>query len=179
MKQFDTFKLNDGREVSIVIPSMDGLKAVTNFVNRLSKEDTFLTFAGENYSIDFEKNWLKNLLNEIKFNKNFVIWAYYDSKIIGSTNVRRGGTRDAHVGKIGLMVDKDFRKMGLGSYLLQQILLESKKLRYKIVDLDIFSDNIAAESLYKKFGFKEYGRLPNGLYRKGKYSDLVKMCKEL
>ena len=59
MQKIDSFKLKDGREVSIVIPSMDGLKAITNFVNRLSKEDTYLNFAGEVYSIEMEENWLK------------------------------------------------------------------------------------------------------------------------
>ena len=48
-----------------------------------------------------------------------------------------------------------------------------------IVSLTVFSDNNPAISFYKKVGFKEWGRLPNGLFRKNRFSDSVKMYKEL
>lgn len=179
MKKIDEFILKDGRVVSIVLPSMDGLQAITDFINKLSKEDTFLSFAGEKYSIDFEKNWLQNALNEIKFKKNYILWTVYDGQIIGSVDIHRGGNRDPHVGKISLMVDADYRNQGLGKYLFQKILDEGKKIKLKILNLNVFGDNIPAISLYRKFGFKEWGRLPNGFIRKGKYSDFVKMYKNL
>lgn len=174
-RQFDTFKLKDGREVDIVTPSMDYLQAITDFVNKLSKEDTFLSFAGETYSIEMEKNWLENVLNEIKFKKNLIIWAVENGKIIGGCDIRRRGNRDHHVGSVGLMVDSDFRGQGLGEFLLREILQKGKEMDIKIAYLDVFSENLPAQNLYRKVGFTECGRLPNGLYRKGKYSDVVMM----
>lgn len=175
MQEIDSIKLKDGRKVEIILPSMKYLHPLTDFVNKLSREDTFLSFAGENYSVDFERNWLKDVLNKIKFKKTFIIWAVIDDRIIGAVDVVRGGTRDSHVGKIGLMVDRDFRGLGLGKYLLNKIVGESKILGLKIVSLDVFDDNIAGKKLYEQSGFKECGRLKNGLYRKGKYSDRVTM----
>ena len=179
MQKIDTFRLKDGREVSIVTPEMDGVKAITNFVNKLSKEDTYLSFAGEEYSLEKEENWLKNALNEIKFKKNYIAWAVCDGNIIGSVDMKKNGVRSPHVGTIGLMIDQDFRGQGLGRFLLDFILKYGKESGYKIANLNLFSDNLIAQSLYKKFGFKEWGRLPNGFIRKGKYSDIVKMYRLL
>lgn len=179
MKKIDEFILKDGRKVDIVLASMEGLQALTNFVNRLSKEDTFLNFTGETYSLEMEKNWLQNALNEIKFKKNFIIWAVHDGKIIGNVDVKVGRSREPHVGTIGLMVDKDFRGQGLGKELLKIILAQAKKMGLKIVELNLFSDNIAAINLYKKMGFNEYGKLPDGFFRQGKYSDKIYMYKKL
>lgn len=187
MKQIDEFILKDGRKVGIVLPSMKGLKAITNFINKLSKEDTFLSFAGEEYSLQMEKNWLKNALNEIKFKKNFIIWAIYDDpstalgagKIVGGCDIKVGRSRESHVGTLGLMVDKDFRGQGLGEQLLKMVLEHGKKMGLKIAKLNVFHDNIRARNLYKKIGLVEYGKLPNGMYRKGKYSDKIEMYKNL
>ena len=179
MKQIGEFKLKDGRMVQIVLPSMQGLKQITDFVNKLSQEDTFLSFSGEQYSLAFEKNWLKNALNEIKFGKNYIIWALYNNQIIGGADVKKGGTRDTHVGTIGLMVDKDFRGQGLGKLLLDFVLKKAKEEKYKIVKLDVFADNFIAINLYLKMGFKEYGRLPKAFYRKNKFSDKLEMYKNI
>ena len=179
MQKIDEFILKDRRKVEIVLPSMKGLKAITNFINKLSKEDTYLSFAGEEYSLQMEKNWLRNALNEIKFKKNFIIWAIYDGKIVGGCDIKVGRTRESHVGTIGLMVDQDFRGRGLGEQLLKKVLDHGKKMGLKIAKLSVFDDNIPARNLYKKMGLVEYGKLPSGMYRKGKYSDKIYMYKKL
>ena len=179
MEKIETFILRDGRTVDIVIPSMEGLKPITKFVNKLSKENTFLSFTGEEYSLAHEKNWLKNALNEIKFKKLYLIWAVIDGQIIGSCDLKKGGSRDGHVGTIGLMVDIDFRRQGLGKYLLGKILMQAKELGYKAVQLGVFDDNVAAKNLYTTMGFVECGRIPDGLYRKGNYSDNVTMYQKI
>jgi len=180
MKIIDTFILKDGRKVDIVLPGMDGLQAITDFVNHLIDEDTYLTFTGKHISLEMEKNWLDNALREIKFKKNYIIWAKDDEKIIGSVNIIAGrSARDAHIGMIGLMVDKNYRRGGLGKYLLERIIIRGKKMKLRMAQLDVYDDNEPAIKLYKKFGFSKYGLLPNGLYRKGKYSDKIEMYREL
>lgn len=179
MTKVDTFLLKDGREVSIITPSMEYLQAITNFVNKLSKEDTYLTFMGEHYSIEHEKAWLQNALTEIKFKKNLILWAMIDGKIIGGVDIKVGYSREKHVGSIGLMIDSDFRGQGLGEYLIRKILEKGKEMGLKIAKLDVFSDNIPGRNLYKKVGFIECGKIPNCFFRKGKYSDRIDMYMEL
>ena len=179
MHKIDTFKLKDGREVSIVLPDISGLKSITDFVNKLSKENTFLSFAGEKYSLEKEEAWLNNALIEIKFKKNYIIWAMIDGQIIGNADIKVGRVREEHIGTIGLMVDSDFRGNGLGEYLIRKVLGEGKKMGLKIAKLDVFSDNIPARKLYEKVGFIEYGKLKDGFFRKGKFSDKIEMYKNI
>lgn len=165
--------------VDIVLPSMQAVKAVTDFVNKLSREDTYLSFAGEEYSLAYEKNWLKNVLVKIKFKKMYLIWVVYDGQIVGSCDLDMGLSRRNHIATIGLMVDEDFRRQGLGKYLMESILKKAREMGFKIVKLDVFDDNIAGKALYEKLGFIECGRIPNGLFRKGNYVDDVWLYKNL
>lgn len=179
MQKIDEFILKDGCKVDIVLPSMDLLQPYTDFINRLSKEDTYLYLAGEHYSYEMQKNWLENALREIKHKKHYFIWAYIDGKIIGNCDVHRGGIRELHVGTVGLFIDQDFRGQGLGKFMARMILQKSKALNYQILRMEAFVENKIAINLYKNFGFKEYSRLPNGLFSKGKYSDKIEMYKKL
>ncbi|OGD56967.1 hypothetical protein A2V71_03250 [Candidatus Berkelbacteria bacterium RBG_13_40_8] len=179
MKKVDEFITKSGKKIDIVLPSMDGLRPLLEMVNELTKEDTFLTFHGRPISLKAEKNWLKNVLTSISRNNTFLIWAFDDEKIIASCDINRCGSREEHVGKLGLMVLKDYRNQGIGRYLLEYVLVQAKSMKIKIARLSVFSENDIAISLYKKLGFEEWGRLPKGYYRKGKYSDRIDMYKNL
>lgn len=179
-KPLAKFMTKSGREIEIWPPQIEKTALLLEFVNRLTREDTFLSFTGKPKTFAEEENWIKNAILNMKAGRSFIIWAIIDgNKIVGQADVNRGGTRDFHVGKIGLMVDKDFRQDGIGRFLLEYILEQAKKMGIKIAVLDSFGDNKIAINLYKKFGFKEYARLPRGYFCKRRYSDAVKMYKEL
>ena len=180
MKILTKFTSKSGKEILVIEPDMKFLNQITEFINRLAKEDTFLSFSVQKeISKHEEKNVLKNLFNQMKWGKAFSCWAIYDNKVIASSDIFRGGFREQHIGKISVMVDKEFREDGIGKFLIDFILEKAKAMKIKIVSLTVFSDNEIAIKLYKQFGFKEWGRLPNGLFRKNKYSDTVKMYKEI
>ncbi len=177
MKKIAAFTTKKGRVVEIIEPTMELLDEILEFVHRLAEEDTFLSFyPGKMITRDEEEKWLTGQITKIKNGCGLLYWAFFEGKIIGSVDINRGSSvRDWHVGTIGLMVDKDSRSEGLGKFLLNFILGEGKKMGLKIASLNVFSDNDIAISLYKKLGFKEWGRLPDGLYRKNKFSDAIKM----
>lgn len=180
MNPLTTFITKKGRKIEIWLPPMSRLKELLVFVNRLVKEDTFLTLTGRPKTMAEEETWLKTNLANIKAGKTYMIWAICQDQIIGQCDIVRGGTRDWHVGNIGLMVDKDFRGEGIGCFLIEFILEKARKMQgLKIVKLFIFDDNEIAKKLYQKLGFKEFARLPKGLYRKNKYSDALQMYKSL
>lgn len=179
MKILTDFQTKSGRKIEVIEPSHEQIFALVEFVNRLIEEDTFLRFTGKEKTFAEEKKWLEMNLKNIQSGKTFLCWAIFEKKIIGSSDIVRGENRDWHVGRIGLMVDQDFRRDGIGEFLLKFVLKKAKQIGIKIAILDIFSDNKTGISLYKKNGFKVYGRLPKGLFRKGKYSDEIKMYKVL
>ncbi|KKQ18027.1 MAG: GCN5-related N-acetyltransferase [Berkelbacteria bacterium GW2011_GWA1_36_9] len=178
-KPIAKFISKSGKEIEIHLPSLEKVPELLTFVNRLTKEDTFLSLTGDPKTLAEEETWIKNTILNMKASRSFVCWAIYNSKIVGDCSINRGGTRDWHVGKMGLMVDQEFRRDGVGGYLLEYVLSQAKKMDIKIVSLDVFSDNTIAIKLYEKMGFKKYALLPNGLYRQNKYSDAIKMYRQL
>ena len=177
----EKFTTKTGKEVEIIEPTMDWLDEVLLFVNALAEEDSFLSFhPGQKINREDEEKWLANQIERRKKGLGFLYWAIYNGKIIGSVDVHRGSSvRDYHVGLIGLMIDKGFRGEGLGKFLLQFVVDRAQAEGMRLVRLGVFSDNEIARNLYKKMGFIEYGVLPEGLYRKGKFSDYICMFKRV
>lgn len=175
-----TFKTKKERIIKIEEPSLFRLKALVYFVNRLVEDDTFLTLTGKPITTTEEELWLKENISNLENGKGYMIWAVYEDRIVGQFDLRRGGTRDWHTATVGLMVDRDFRGEGIGKFLFEKGLEKAATMPgLKIVKLYIFDDNVIAKALYQKFGFKEFARLPNGFYRRGKYSDALQMYKKL
>ncbi|MBM2820243.1 MAG: acetyltransferase [Candidatus Berkelbacteria bacterium] len=179
MKILTTFVSKSGKEYTVIEPKIELLDEVLDFVNDLVAEDTFLSFTGRPIEIKDEKIWLENVLKEIGEKKQELIWVTDGEKIVGSCDVRRGGTRDYHVGTVGIMVRKDYRNDGIGRFMFEYILDRSQKMNLEIVRLHIFDNNELAKKIYEKYGFREFSRLPNGFYRKGKFSDALQMYKNI
>jgi RimJ/RimL family protein N-acetyltransferase len=181
MKTIEKFITKTGREVEIIEPTMEWLDEILRFANTLAKEDTFLSFyPGKEIVHEDEEKWLASQIERRKAGLGFLYWAIYNGKIVGSVDVNRGSSvRNYHVGTIGIMVDKNFRGEGLGKFLLQFVVSQAKTEGMRLVRLGVFSDNEIARNLYNKMGFIEYGVLPDGLYRKGKFSDYISMYKRV
>lgn len=183
------FRTKKNHIIQIVEPSLDKLDEVLKFANDLAKEDTYLSFhPGKVITREEEEIWLKNNLKAIENKSLFIYWALYNGpstalgtgKIVGAVDIRRGNSvREWHIGTIGLMVAKDMRGEGLGRFLLESILEKAKEMGIRTAVLGLFSDNEIAKNLYKKMGFIEYGVLPDGVYRKNKFSDHILMFKRI
>ena len=87
----------------------------------------------------------------------------------------------SHVGELGISCAKEYRGEGVGSLLMQLVIDEAIHAiaQLEIVTLWVFADNALARQMYKKFGFIEFGILPNGVKRRGKVNDNIQMYKVL
>jgi RimJ/RimL family protein N-acetyltransferase len=87
--------------------------------------------------------------------------------------------RLSHRGGLGMGVIPEFRGQGLGSQLVSAVLAHAKTFGLEKVELHVYTTNVAAIALYKKFGFVEEGLIKN--YRKldGQYFDCLAMGKFL
>ena len=72
---------------------------------------------------------------------------------------------DDEIHIISLGVRKNLRNRGIGELLLISTMEKAKNIDIKTATLEVRSSNMEAISLYKKYGFKEYG------VRKGYYVD--------
>ena len=64
---------------------------------------------------------------------------------------------------------------------MELVISESVKniTKLKIIELEVFGNNPIAKKLYEKFGFIEFGRLPDGIKHRDKYVDAVLMYKKV
>jgi len=145
-------------------------KKFQDFINSLILEEAKISINKEK-TLREEKQWLVEKLKAIKNRKEVFLVAECGNKIIGSTGIDLGKWREAHVGNFGITIKKGYRGIGLGKYLIYEILkLAKKELRPKpkVIKLSVFPNNKPAMGLYKKVGFKEVARIPKQIQYKGK-----------
>lgn len=110
------------------------------------------------------------------------IVAIVEGKLIGSAGIDMIRDRDKtrHRAEFGITVMKDYWGLGIGNELTAMCVEAAKEAGYLQLELDVVADNEAAQNLYKKQGFIEYGRNPRGFKtRAGKWQELVLMRLEL
>lgn len=98
--------------------------------------------------------------------------------IIATVEIKSGILRQKHVSTLGIIIRKGYRRMGLGTYLIKEIIKLAKKelkTRPKIIKLSVYSGNKPAIQFYKKCGFKKVAKIPEQIYFKKKFVDEIIM----
>lgn len=167
--------------ITIRNPKMSDLKQTLIYVNKLSKEKTYVLFQGETISEKSERKWLKNCIKAIEENKSTVKFIFHKDELIGICDINLKTGAKEHVGSFGLSIDKKYRGKGLGSLLMNTVIEEAEKKlkKMKCIYLEVFAENTPAIKLYEKKGFVKCGLFPNSLKRKGRFVDEIMMYKEV
>ena len=170
-----------GKDILVRYPEIGDMEEMLKFINELSKEKTFIRYQGEEETPESETKYLKSILEAIKNKKAVHLLVFINNKLVAKSDINKMDKTEKHIGKLGISVKKDFRGEGLGKILIELILKEAKEKipGIKIVTLEVFSTNDIARNLYKKYGFIEYGMLPNGISRGEKFEDTVLMYKNI
>ncbi len=125
---------------------------------------------------NFNYCWSKDfILFNIKLPKNLKKFfvAKIDENVVGYI-VCLISEKTSHITNIS--VKKEFQNLGIGSKLMDFIIKNLKIENFKSIILEARVSNLAAISLYKKFGFKEV-RIKKKFYPDGE--DAIFMQKEL
>ena len=81
-------------------------------------------------------------------------------QVIGSIEAFPGsmcGQELDSVGFLGAQVSKDCRRKGVGRALLDTVIQDSKRYGFEELRLTVFQSNLAAQKLYRSFGFEFRG----------------------
>jgi ribosomal protein S18 acetylase RimI-like enzyme len=81
-----------------------------------------------------------------------------------------------HVARLGMGVRSEWRRQGIGRRLLEACIALAKNADIEKVELEVFSDNIAAVRLYESFGFSREGVRVRGRKLHDRYQDVVLMA---
>lgn len=126
---------------------------------------------------------LKQIINFVQSNieKGYPqLIASKDNAVIGWCDaIAQIPAERAHVAKLGMGVLAEFRGKGIGRKLINQCLELSIAFGFEKIELDVYSDNFKAISLYKTIGFQIEGTRENSRKLDGQYQDIALMGKFL
>lgn len=175
----ELFTSKKGNQIEFRFPTMADVEKLRDYINELSLEDTFITLNGEQYSFEEERKVVEEWLKKMEAGDQAVVIAFSDDKLIAITDVSRGTRREKHVGTIGISIHKDFRQEGIGTRLMEVMIECGKKMNLRLLLLHVYEPNEHARYVYKKVGFNEVGRVPEGTLFHGEYIDNIIMTKRL
>lgn len=113
---------------------------------------------------------------------NFEVGAFDGEEQVGGVGVAqvRPHIKYRHRAVMGISVRKEYWDCGLGSYLMQLAIDQTRSNGFEQLELGVYSDNARAIHLYEKFGFERYGIQPRAFKLKdGTYRDEIIMVKML
>lgn len=174
-------KSKNGKEFFIRYIRDGDAQIMLDYINAISKERTFISYQGEQLTLAEEEKFVNPQKEKIKNGTCVELLAFSKNQLIGIANLDLGQRTSKHIANLGISISKEFRDEGIGSKLLEILINEGKKniKGLEIIKLSVFATNQKALSLYKKFGFIEYSRLPNGVKLENGYLDRIDMFKKI
>lgn len=176
-----TINLKDGRRCLIRNATAHDAEEILLNLKKVHEETNFLlTYPDEKrFSIEEEKSFLSQKEESAA---EVQLCALVGDVIVGLASVSTIGAWEKinHRAELGLSIEKDFWRLGIGSELTAACIDCATKAGFRQLELEVVGDNRNAIDLYKKMGFIEYGRNPRGFAsRKSDYQELILMRLEL
>jgi L-phenylalanine/L-methionine N-acetyltransferase len=111
--------------------------------------------------------------------EDYLLVATIAGEVVGNLGLHAAKSpRRRHVGALGMSVRDDRQRRGVGSALLTAAIeLADGWLNYQRLELSVYTDNLGAVHLYRKFGFAIEGTCRAYAFRDGKYVDAYQMAR--
>ena len=162
---------------SFLESDLQRVKEFQEFINSLVEEDAKILL-GKKASLDNEKDFLTGTLKRMKLKKQIFLVAEHNENIIGTVSIKLEIERQEHIGSLGIAIKNGYRGIGLGKYLMNEIIeLAQKELdpKPKIIGLEVYSNNKPAIALYKSLGFKKVAEIPHQVSYREELISLIVM----
>jgi putative acetyltransferase len=105
--------------------------------------------------------------------------ALHEGKVIGHIGLDQySRIRQSHAGGVYMGVALAWHGQGVGARLMSSVLdIADNWMNLRRVELTVYTDNEAAQALYRKFGFEIEGRLRDYAVRDGVFADAFTMAR--
>ena len=177
----ETLTLRDGRCCMIRSVEPEDAAKMLQYMKIMLGETPFLLRTPEEFdsSSDEEARFLEGRKTDPR---SLMLIAWKDGQIIASADVCPHGrlSRVRHRAELGISVRKDFWHQGIGSALMERLIVSAAQCGYEQIELTVAQKNRRALNLYMKYGFAVYGTRPHGIrYPDGGDDDEVLMVRML
>lgn len=160
-------------KIKLRAPELDDLDTIFNWENDTdlwNLSQTQLPFS----RFDIEQFILQSnhdIFAEKQF--RFIIEAMHSKNIVGAIDIFDFDIKNRRAG-VGILIDKNYRKLGLGSQALE-VLIEYSKTTLDLHQLycNVLMNNLVSLHLFKKKHFQEIGVKKDWIFINGKYHDEV------
>jgi ribosomal protein S18 acetylase RimI-like enzyme len=146
-------------EVHIRIGQLDDAKAILDIKRDVISENAYWipTTDEFNMTVTQQRDSIQKILEN---EREIIIIAEVNGIVVGWLEFESQTLKKiSHTGSFGIMIHKDYRGMGIGRMLVNELLDWAEKNSFiEKVSLGVFSTNHRAISLYKSMGFEEEGR---------------------
>ena len=169
-------RLQSGTSVTIRPMVKEDADKLYAFFSRVPREDRL--FLRDDVSIrDVIDSWTQ----ELDYRKVLPLVAEVGGNIVGDATLHRrtfGWT--SHVGKVRLVIDKDYRGKGLGTVLIEELIDIAKKAGLEQLVAELMSNQTGALGAFKRLGFEKEAVFFNYVKdQMGEARNLVVMIKNL
>jgi RimJ/RimL family protein N-acetyltransferase len=164
------YLLKSGQAVTVIEANKDDAVAIKNIVNSVASEKYYVV--PERSREDWDE-----AIREIKNRKGLIIIAQANEKTVGMAHLVRGKfEKNKHVAFLGIIISKEFRRIGVGTAMMNYIMEWAKKQKgLEKISLTAFSTNETAINLYRTFGFETEGTSKKQYKIEGKHIDEIIM----
>jgi len=141
-------------------------------VNAVAAEKWYLATV-DGFSLDQTRAFLRRVID----GSLPQVLAVVGDEVIGFCDVLPNPAKGfTHLGRLGMGVLAAWRRQGIGRLLLDTCLGLARDAGIEKVELEVYSDNVAAVRLYEAFGFRTEGLKVRGRKLENRYQDLQLMA---
>ena len=157
----------------------DDAENMISYLNRVGGESDNLMHGANEFKVPVEG--VKRKLAMSKDSENSIILIALDNDRIIARAELDGyyPARIRHRAVLSISVKKEYWNRGIGTDMLNRLIEQAKKMKLRVIELEVISDNARAISLYHKMGFSDIGLYKDYFNVKGIFKDAVIMQKVL
>jgi len=175
-----TFTLKDGRLCIFRAPCPDDAQGLIDYLHVIGAETEYVLWSPKSVfpTIEREQTIIKHWRDDPDA---MVVLAEVDGECAGNCHIAfESQWKTAHRASVAIALKQKFWGCGIGTALMTEVLAEAKRRGVLQVELDVVSENVRAQALYKKMGFEIVATLPNAIrFSDGSLHDEYRMIKTM
>ncbi len=173
--------LQDGTEPIIRSLVADDAMPAISLMKRIYGESVFLARYPDEFTFtpEEESAFIRRRLEDAS---SLFIGAFVDGMIVGLCDLSAAGSgyKTGHRASLSISIARQWQSKGIGSALLDTAIAQAMDMGYAQIELEVVSGNTKAKGLYRKYGFRRCGTIPDAFrLRDGSHLDLDMMVLEL
>ena len=178
--QTTTITLKNGKQATFRSPRKEDAAALLDYLRKTAEETDFVLRYPDEVTMTLEQE--EAFIERINQSANsYMIICLVDGKHAGNCSMQFHDKRKVrHRGEVAIALVKEFWGMGIGTFMFEEMLQLAREYGASQLELGMVDGNERGLALYRKMGFREYGRLPNAFHQKdGTMRDEILMALEL